>query len=1105
MSTQASTRTRLFLLPVLIALLLNTVIGPLAPIIQDGVADVLAAPVTLIDENGANDFPGQKDLTQLTVDYDVVGAVSVTFNWDELGTSGENTMDACSLFDTDDDFKANYAVCVITGETPAVQESDSPKIYSCGDGRVDRCTDQVLIAGPYVTTCTTQSPSATDPFTAGTSYPNDTRASCSISLSNVGGGIAELLNVCSYPSQIPHSDPSDCVLVPRDGVLIIEKVATPDDPSVTFNFTLNAAAAGSTAGSGSFEVAVVTGDAYAVAEAPVAGWQLTSATCSNGDAPSAVTVDEPDEPVTCTFNNSITTGTLTVIKSVTNDDGGSATASSFQLHVKSGGVDVAGSPAAGSTTGTAYTLTGGAYVVSEDAVAGYTLTSFGGDCDANGNVTVVAGASKTCTITNADQPAMLTVTKIVNNNQGGSAEVADFPLFIDTTSVTSGVATKVTPGAHVVSETSQTGYTGVISGDCDANGNVSVALGESKSCIITNDDEPGTLTVNKIVSGGDLDCEDFSFSVNRAAAVDFDDSCTNELTVHAGTYSVVESDADGYTTTYSAGCTDAVIASGGSATCTITNTRQTGTLEVVKDLLPEGDDGLFDLVIGAETEITRESAVGDGGTTGPVELETGPYVVGEEASGDTSLGNYSTSIECWDGDLLVKDGAGAGPLMVEVTADADIVCTITNVRVAVGFEKVDDQDENRNVEPGETIHYSLTVTVDNGTATNVEVTDTLPDGLTYVALSADPPEDFSVDGQDLTWTVGTLAEGTHTFEYDATVDADASGPLVNLGCVEADQNANVENPCSSTELLVQNVVVTKTNGTSGSVVPGAAVDFTLTLDVTNGPIDDITIEDQLPAGIANATLISDGGIYDSVANTITWTLTDVVDNETLTYRAVVSATATAGSLTNVATITDGPCAADCDDESTVIVRVPTLVADKAASIDTITISGPNNALVATPAVVTWTVSYTLANGPVTGAVITDEIPTGFTFLDASNGGTLVDGVVTWNLGTLTSSGSVTFRTTVNPTTIPRTGVTNTATIDSNETTPDDGQDNVTVTVEPPPLGGTPTPRPRLPNTATGIGIGGESVTVPVELLVAFFIGSLGALALANVRTSNRRR
>jgi hypothetical protein len=262
--------------------------------------------------------------------------------------------------------------------------------------------------------------------------------------------------------------------------------------------------------------------------------------------------------------------------------------------------------------------------------------------------------------------------------------------------------------------------------------------------------------------------------------------------------------------------------------------------------------------------------------------------------------------------------------------------------------------------------------------------------------------------------------------------------------------------------------------------------------------------DDLPAGITNATDISDGGIYDATANTITWTLTNVADNETLTYKATVTATA-AGAQTNVATITEGPCVGDgCDDDSTVTVRIPTLVIDKVASTETITISGPANALVATPSVVTWTLSYTLTSGPVTGVVITDQVPTGFTFLDAANGGTFAAGTVTWNLGTVTTSGSVSFRTTVNPATISRTAPTvNTAIIDSNETAPDNGQDSVTVTVVPPPLGGTPTPP--LPNTALGFGANGQAVSVPVELLVAFFIGSLGALALSNVRASSRRR
>ena len=193
----------------------------------------------------------------------------------------------------------------------------------------------------------------------------------------------------------------------------------------------------------------------------------------------------------------------------------------------------------------------------------------------------------------------------------------------------------------------------------------------------------------------------------------------------------------------------------------------------------------------------------------------------------------------------------------------------------------------------------------------------------------------------------------------------------------------------------------------------------------------------------------------------------------------------------------------------ITVRCPTLAIDKAADAEEISITGPNDDLVADPSVVTWTLTYTVTDGPFTNVVITDEVPEGFDFLDASDGGQLVDGVVTWTFPTLNETGSVTLRTTVDPETISRAGPTvNTAVIDSEETEPDEGEDSVTVAAEPPVLGGTPIPAasvPSLPNTAAGIGLSGESVTVPVELLVAFFVGSLGALALANVKARNRRQ
>ena len=83
-------------------------------------------------------------------------------------------------------------------------------------------------------------------------------------------------------------------------------------------------------------------------------------------------------------------------------------------------------------------------------------------------------------------------------------------------------------------------------------------------------------------------------------------------------------------------------------------------------------------------------------------------------------------------------------------------------------------------------------------------------------------------------------------------------------------------------------------------------------------------------------------------------------------------------------------------------------------------------------------------------------------------------------------------------------IVNVATIDSNETEPDDGEDSIIVTSES-ELGGNPTPEPSVPNTALVFGPAGEPISIPVELLAFILIGSLGTLAYANVRTARRRR
>ena len=430
------------------------------------------------------------------------------------------------------------------------------------------------------------------------------------------------------------------------------------------------------------------------------------------------------------------------------------------------------------------------------------------------------------------------------------------------------------------------------------------------------------------------------------------------------------------------------------------------------------------------------------------------------------------------------------------------------------------------IDAGETAYFEILVwNAGPGEAFDVVVEDTLPAGVSWTidapegvlcasSLSIGTPQSFSCQLGDLPVTE---LEGAISILVFGDTDREDCGELLNVATVDGSNNDDdVPEATATITVMCPTIALDKENDAVGSVLPGTTVTYTLTLTVTDGPAEDVLVVDFLPEGLTDPTNISDGGGFEPLTQTITWDLGDLASGEyVLTYDAVVADDVENGEeLVNAAAATSpnsqcpdletlGP---ECEDDSTVIPRVPTLVIDKVADTEFITITGPSDALVATPSVVTWTLTYTLANGPVTSAVITDEVPVGFEFLDASNGGQLVAGKVTWTFPTLNESGSVTFRTTVDPKTISRVAPTvNVAVIDSEETAPDDGEDSVTVGVEPPPQGGNPTPEPSVPDTAAGIAPNGQPITVPVELIAVVFLGSLGATALANVKARSRRR
>lgn len=230
-------------------------------------------------------------------------------------------------------------------------------------------------------------------------------------------------------------------------------------------------------------------DTYTLAEnGGPAGYASSTYSCvKNGVTTISNTISlVAGDNAVCTINNNDIAPLLTITKTVSNTHGGIKTTSSFSYFID--GVTT--------TLGVASTTSVGGHTVSESADSGY-LATYGGDCSLSGTTTIALGESKTCTITNNDIAPLLTVTKVVVNDSGvGTKIISDFSLFIDGFSVVSGIASTTFVGLHTVSETADSGYTSVISGDCNPDGTITLELGTAKICTITNND------IRRLPSGG---------------------------------------------------------------------------------------------------------------------------------------------------------------------------------------------------------------------------------------------------------------------------------------------------------------------------------------------------------------------------------------------------------------------------------------------------------------------------------------------------------------------------------------------------------------------------------------------------------------------------
>ena len=225
------------------------------------------------------------------------------------------------------------------------------------------------------------------------------------------------------------------------------------------------------------------------------------------------------ETTVCTITNDDIAPKLQLVKQVTINNGGTAVATDWNLKAD-GPTPISGD--GGVTSGDNFKA--GTYTLSETGPEGYNASAW--SCTNNiavgeGNkITLGAGQSTVCTITNDDIAPILTLVKKLITDNGGDAEVGDFTLKAGDITFTSGVSQNVNAGTYTLSESGPEGYSASAwscVGGTQNGSNITLTEGQSATCTITNDDKPAKLTVVKRVindNGGTATADDFNIRLN---------------------------------------------------------------------------------------------------------------------------------------------------------------------------------------------------------------------------------------------------------------------------------------------------------------------------------------------------------------------------------------------------------------------------------------------------------------------------------------------------------------------------------------------------------------------------------------------------------------
>ena len=278
---------------------------------------------------------------------------------------------------------------------------------------------------------------------------------------------------------------------------------------------------------------------------------------------------------------------------------------------------------------------------------------------------------------------------------------------------------------------------------------------------------------------------------------------------------------------------------------------------------------------------------------------------------------------------------------------------------------------------GDEFAYQIAVTNPSKvTATNVMVTDVLPASIKYVS-SAPAAQ---VSGQKLAWSLGALDAGKSK-PIVVKVQATKTGTFENCADVVADHGLKGR-ACDTTVVTAPQLVLEK-SGPSEVVICDPITYTVMVKNTGDGPAMNVKIADNLPAGLTteagNRNVLVDVGTLKPG------------QSKRASYKAMASKT---GAYSNTAMATaDGGLKAESTHK--VVVRQPVLVVTK---------TGPAARYVNRNGTYEITVTNK-GDAAARDTMLTDSLPSGLTFISASDGGKLAQGKVVWSLGSLAPNAS----------------------------------------------------------------------------------------------------